>query len=542
MADVILISPPGSTAERLYSMCEAGGLSAALRVNGYRVKMIDGIHYLDNLQVIHKMIENENPILICFIFQWEHQPFMQWTQQLIELLRDCAPEIHRTAAGRGATVCYAGILNRYHFFNSIIRGESELTSVELIQKISEQKEWSVQRGIALRKNHTIILNESQHPIVDLDRLPFPESDFLLERNLYPVAPMYSSRYCYGTCTFCVNKVYRNATECHEYRARSAALVVDEMEMKRNKYNVRTFCFVDNNFFVDGKIGKERAIEIAEQLLKRGTKVRFHIESRTNDVEIELFSLLKRAGLRKVFLGIESGCQHILDRYQKGTTIEINRQAIHILEELGISWEPGFIMFDPLTRFSDLKQNLDFIKETKLNRCISSTGSPLFSSLNVYPGAPIEKHIPPNAWTRSDTDNGVLPYRILDEKVNIIRDLLMEYQSSIANQEHIYAQIYASFTAGMKNSKNLPEIQHDFREYTRKLGRWKNELAWLDLDIFDSVINSVDTLQNLNQSNLADLHALVQECVDNFNIKFFGKRFSHQIQELKETFAKYTAVG
>ena len=66
------------------------------------------------------------------------------------------------------------------------------------------------------------------------------------------------------------------------------------------------------------------------------------ESIKNFKRKNIYALLKSAGLRRVYLGIESGSRSQLRRYCKGVTVKESSIAIKILRELGLDIEVGFI--------------------------------------------------------------------------------------------------------------------------------------------------------------------------------------------------------
>ena len=88
----------------------------------------------------------------------------------------------------------------------------------------------------------------------------------------------------------------------------------------------------------------------------------------------------------VFLGIESGNEETLRVLNKRTDVETNRRAVEILDKLDISIEAGFIMFNPYTKFPNIREDLKFLKQTGL-------GPEILSDLGLFPGEPlIEKLI------------------------------------------------------------------------------------------------------------------------------------------------------
>jgi radical SAM superfamily enzyme YgiQ (UPF0313 family) len=76
---------------------------------------------------------------------------------------------------------------------------------------------------------------------------------------------------------------------------------------------------------------------------------------------KLFPTFYEYGLRMVEVGIESFSQTVLDRYQKGVTVEENVRALSLLAEFKIQPVVDFIMFDPWTTLKELEDNLYIFK-------------------------------------------------------------------------------------------------------------------------------------------------------------------------------------
>jgi radical SAM superfamily enzyme YgiQ (UPF0313 family) len=62
------------------------------------------------------------------------------------------------------------------------------------------------------------------------------------------------------------------------------------------------------------------VALAQELIRRGNRLPFSANSRAN-VSYETLSWLKRAGLRLLCVGFETGDQAVLDRMRKGITVE-----------------------------------------------------------------------------------------------------------------------------------------------------------------------------------------------------------------------------
>jgi radical SAM superfamily enzyme YgiQ (UPF0313 family) len=127
--------------------------------------------------------------------------------------------------------------------------------------------------------------------------------------------------------------------------------------------------VDDNFLGPGTAGKRRAAAVAEEIQRRGLKIRYHISCRVNDVEESIMRTLQASGLISVSLGVESGVQRMLDTYNKNVTVEQNIGALQLLNKLQIPTLAYVIYFDPYTTLAEARQNLEFLKYIRGLPCV-----------------------------------------------------------------------------------------------------------------------------------------------------------------------------
>lgn len=340
-------------------------LASVLRVNGISVKLIDA--HRDKIkihEILHEIISGEYKIVGFSLFSFS----LDILSELCSKVKEIRKNIHLTCGGHFVTGAYSEVLKRVSCLDSVIRGEGELTLLELVQNIIDHKDWKNIDGIAFRENDQIVLNSSRKLISELDEIPWPDRVFL-DRKIdsgerINTIHMYSSRGCYGTCNFCSIKVFYESKGAL-WRARSAKNVVDELEVLNNKYKPALFMFVDDNFIGIGKKGKQRAFDIANEIIRRGLKLKFMISCRVDDVEPELFNILIRAGLTEVFLGVESFSNNELRFFNKHVVYEQNCKAIEYLQSKKVKLAIGFIMFTPYTSLEDVEKNIKFLDKYRL---------------------------------------------------------------------------------------------------------------------------------------------------------------------------------
>lgn len=80
--------------------------------------------------------------------------------------------------------------------------------------------------------------------------------------------------------------------------------------------------------------------------------------------------MRDIGINMIFIGIESGSENQLKRYNKGVTVEMNRDILTKLRQFEFEVDIGFIMFDADTNMDELEENLNFIQQNGLRTTIS----------------------------------------------------------------------------------------------------------------------------------------------------------------------------
>jgi anaerobic magnesium-protoporphyrin IX monomethyl ester cyclase len=291
--------------------------------------------------------------------------------------------------GHLATFSYAEILRDFHdLVDVIVLGDGERAIVEILEAVKHGQGFDGIPGLARFDGGRVVTTATRPIEQDIDRLPFP---VLAEPALHNARrrPLFltTSRGCYGRCSFC-----RSSHFGEGWRARGPMNVVDEIEAACAR-GVTTFEMVDDNFLGPGRMGKRRAVAMATEIQRRGIAIRFHASCRVNDVEEATMRLLKDAGLVSVSLGVESGVQRLLDAFNKGTTVQQNVAALHLLDRLEIPALAYIIFFDPYTTLVEAKENVAFLRSIRqldhvrfedvvFRRLIPISGTDLFERIRA----------------------------------------------------------------------------------------------------------------------------------------------------------------
>jgi radical SAM superfamily enzyme YgiQ (UPF0313 family) len=359
-------------------------LSSYLFSRNIRVKIIDG----NFTEKSYKDIVDEILKTRCRIAGFSvTRPNLEESMKAATLLRDRNDKIHITFGGHEPTLNYIRILKSCGAVDSIVMGEGELTLTELCKRIISGRQWRNIEGIALRDNTgTPCKNPPRHSIEDLDVSPFPDRKIYgyLLRNR-GTASLYSSRGCFGNCSYCGINLFYRETPGRRWRARSAENVVDEIEFLTKKYRVKTILFKDDDFIGPGRRGRDRAQSIGAEILKRGLDINFSFLCRPDTLDIELLKFLMKAGLFHVSLGVESWNPRQLDLYNKGITPDVNDRAVSLLEEIGLDYTIYLLLFDPYLTVEELLEQVDKIEHVGVEHIFFNN---IFNRLRLSPMSPL----------------------------------------------------------------------------------------------------------------------------------------------------------
>jgi radical SAM superfamily enzyme YgiQ (UPF0313 family) len=226
------------------------------------------------------------------------------------------------------------------------------------------------------------------PVSDLDILPFPAWHLFNERSRHAIGrslrssyrpfPVLSSRSCPEFCTYCPHRITA------PYRARSAENVVTEIEDICGRYGKSYFIFFDPLFTEQ----RGRAAEIAERLLSKNLKTKFECETRLDDLDRNLLSLLHRAGLDTITFGVESMEASTLKRVgRRPIPKEHQVEVISFCRDKSIATQAFYV-------FGFLTDTVESIRATIDHAVDLGSTCALFKVLTPFPGTPLFKQMKP----------------------------------------------------------------------------------------------------------------------------------------------------
>jgi anaerobic magnesium-protoporphyrin IX monomethyl ester cyclase len=294
----------------------------------------------------------------------------------IDIVRTAAAQVPIVWGGYHATLAYRGILQE-GLADVVVTGPGESAALGLAQllAVGEQlcpESLSGVPNLAFLDGRTAIaLCGSAEPRIvrtkyefvgDMNAIP-PLNYGLIEPARYYTDSMrdlsYISSYgCPYACAFCSEPT----TSTRKWKALAPQRVVMELRQLWRTYEPGQISLLDPNFSTN----IQRVVDIVDLLESDGPRLELRANMRTRDVvNLSRFIDLRRlrdVGFSAIFLGCESGSDHMLKQLKKGATVADTREACQRLDGAGIIQLTSWIHDLPGEGVDDSEQTLDLVSK------------------------------------------------------------------------------------------------------------------------------------------------------------------------------------
>ncbi len=265
----------------------------------------------------------------------------------------------------------------------VVRGEGELTWVELCDHVEQGKALDGVLGITYEQDGEVVHNPDRPIVKEVDSFPFPSYHlYKMEHysNLQPTLdhidgpsyPILSSRGCPYRCNYCSQILPRG------WRARSPESVVSEWRWLVKDLGAAEIGVLDDSFNID----RQRALDICDLIIAEGLN---HVPwimingIRANLAAEELLGRMREAGCIRTAFGVESGNQRILDTViHKQLTLDQVRAAFKAAKAVGMETIGFFIIGLPGETEETMEDTIRFACE--LDPIVAN-----FSMATPFPG-------------------------------------------------------------------------------------------------------------------------------------------------------------
>ena len=283
-------------------------------------------------------------------------------KKIAKLTKSIDKGIKVIVGGHHPTHCCSEIMEDKEI-DFVIRGEGETPLLSLMRELkSKHPDLNTVPGILWRRDDaTVITNPNALQIQDLDTLPFPARDAVigLDYKKFPFHRLSTTRGCLYQCNFCADKALWHG----KIRQRSVENVIEEMLMLK-----KSCPKIKNLFFNDGTFTFNRpfVIKLCKKMIEDHIGLVWGCSARYDNIDLELLSVMKKAGCTLLYLGVESGSEGILNAMRKNIRVSAIIQKTDQIRRSGITTVVSVLFGIPGETRDDMEKTLSLMKKLKVD--------------------------------------------------------------------------------------------------------------------------------------------------------------------------------
>jgi len=382
---VTLVAPPANYLAGLYGFptkksyrnqppLGIGCIASLLRREGFCVTLLDTAALgLGIKRAVHEILATTPDVVGITAITFE-------APSACALIKEIKKQSKATVilGGAHANSYYPEIPEQCPEVDAIVAGDGEVIMTEACQRLRDGLSLDGVQGLIFkREDGSFSSFEERPPILDLDSLPSPAYE-LYPHHLYrplphrakrlPASCMITSRGCaYARCTYCeLSGLIRKS-----YRRYSPERAVEDVITLVQVSKAREIYFQDDIFISE----PDWVEEFCDRLSKSGLDILWSCESRFQGVSKDLLLRMRKAGCWRIYYGFESGNQALLDRIEKGVTLEEARKASKQANEAGLDVVGFFMLGLPGESPKEAEETIAFSLELGLDHAIYSLRVP-----------------------------------------------------------------------------------------------------------------------------------------------------------------------
>lgn len=326
--------------------------AGTLRDCGVRTQFCDAAGERLTLKQTLQVIRDARPDLVVSIMGYEH-----FTEDVeaVNRLREHVTVPHWTVMGYLPTQFPEQTLDCLRA-DTVLLNEPELTLRELVDALRQKRGFDGIADLAWRDGTSARVGPKRprSTPAQLEALPLPARD-LAKISLYrepflgkPFTSYQAARGCPFGCVYCTTSYGE------EFAVRSPAHVVAEIEENRRRFGIHHFRFTDDTFAV----GMNWTREFTDRMLATGAPYEWVCLTRVDLMTPERMQLLRRAGCKRLYVGIESGSDKILKYYHKRYKAAQVPEAVKNARREGIEVVGYFVVGSPIETEDDYRETVD----------------------------------------------------------------------------------------------------------------------------------------------------------------------------------------
>lgn len=315
----ILLIAPEIINPRSMPCVGLGYIGAYLTDKGYHVRIVDAQF---TKQDPVPVLKHAKPTLVAIAAE------SRTIHRALKLARIAKSYGHITLLGGLHVSLIKGEMLDFPEVDFAITGDGEIATHQLVEALQGERDFEAVSGLMYRlPDGSRCIQPNNTEVVELDSLPYPDYRLAGIRQ-FPLYPLVTSRDCPYKCSFCtVGNISHG-----RFRYRSPSGAVDELIAAKERYNIRSFLVVDENF----SFRMDRAMEFCELLIERKVRLPWTVFEgmRADRINDKVLTTLRASGCRWIFFGIESAENAVLKAVRKGEKLLQIERAIQVARQHG----------------------------------------------------------------------------------------------------------------------------------------------------------------------------------------------------------------
>lgn len=257
-------------------------------------------------------------------------------------------------------------------FDYIIVGDGEFPFLRLVN--GEPKEKIA--GLGYKKNNNEFINLPAQTIHDLNILPFPARDLIINpTSNTDYGQLVTGRGCPFSCTYCASPAMSKMSNNNKLRLREVNNVLDELISIKKNYPHNVIYFEDDTFTMK----KERTLELCRKIIENDLNIKWKCDTRADCVSDDMVSLMKKAGCVCIKIGVETGSERMLKKINKRVNKETILHASNVIKNHNVPLTVYLMAGFPGETDDDLKDTINFAKKIDANYYSLSIAAPYFGT-------------------------------------------------------------------------------------------------------------------------------------------------------------------
>lgn len=334
-----------------------------------------------------------------------------------ETVRKLAPHAHIVWGGWHASLLPEQTLNEA-FIDSVVSGPGEIPFRELVSALLESRPLTginmlffKHKGQIIKPTSALSLNKNVLPPLDYSLIDCRRYVFKYTRYKRTIN-YFTGQGCPCNCGFCVvPAVYKGAVY-----AKDNTTIINDLLHFKTEAAIDSVFFWDENFFLN----KPKALELCKMIIDNNLNVFWDVwayaKHFVKNYSADDIRFMHKAGLRRIFIGAESGNEGVLHLINKNQTTAHLFSFVTLLKNTGVTPVFSMITYFPEQNDNEILDTLDMLRKAKL---LNNNLMALFSDFTPYPGTALYSKalengfIPPqnlSAWSNHCLSTYVSPWR------------------------------------------------------------------------------------------------------------------------------------